>query len=88
MIMKKIKVFFKILLVILCLVIVGVIGYEIMIQFDGFLDKSNSMTQEEVIALLDKGKEYPNYYASPRYTYLNRSNEDITEVYIRDNVKK
>ena len=58
------------------------------IQFDGFLDKSNPMPREEVVALLEKGKEYPNYYYSPRDTFLNKANENITEVYIKDNVKK
>lgn len=83
--MKKIS---KILLIIICLLVIAFIIYIVAINFDGFLDKSNPMTKEEVIVLLDKGKEYKNYYSSPQYAYLNRSNEDITEVYVKDNIKK
>lgn len=83
--MKKIS---KILLIIICLLVIAFIIYMVAINFDGFLNKSNPMTKEEVIALLDKGKEYQNYYYSSQYTYLNRSNEDITEVYVKDNIKK
>ncbi len=84
----KMRKFLKILLIIICLLVIVFIIYIVVIKFDGFLDKSNPMTKEEVIALLDKGKEYPNYYSSPKYTYLNRSNDDVTEVYVKDNIKK
>lgn len=85
---EKTKKALKIVFIIIGLLIVAMIMYMGVLYFDGFLDKSNPMTKEEVIALLNKGKEYQNYYFSPQYTYLNRSSEDITEIYVKDNVKK
>lgn len=59
------------------------------IHFNGFLKKDNVMTREEVMALLKKGEEYPNYYYSPEdYIFFRNLNENKTEYYIKDGVVK
>lgn len=85
---NTIKKVLKVVLIILSLLILALIIYMGALHFDGFLDKSNPMTKEEVISLLEKGKEYPNYYYSPREKIGNSTDKDITEIYIKDNVKK
>ena len=77
--MKKVLI---VLLVIIILVLGVVIARELIINYDGKVDKSNPMTREEVIALLQKGKEYNNYY----YCSNIEDNEMKTEHYIKDNV--
>ena len=57
---EKTKKALKIVFIIIGLLIVAMIMYMGVLYFDGFLDKSNPMTKEEVIALLNKGKEYQN----------------------------
>ena len=87
--MEKKKRILKVLLIILACLLALIIVYEIVIQFDEFLNKNNIMSREEVIGLLEKGKEYPNYYYSSQTKILgNKLNEtNITEYYIKDNVK-
>ncbi len=83
--MKKIV---KIILMIVCLLVLAIGVYMIALHFDGFLDRSSPMTREEVVTLLEKGKEYPNYYYSPREEGWNSVDENVTEIYVKDNVKK
>ena len=84
--MKKVL---KVLGIILAILIVLVAIYYVVIHFDGFLNKDNEMTREEVIELLEKGKEYPNYYYSSESTWLFGKIDEIkTESYIKDNIVK
>ncbi len=68
----------------------SIYAYDIStIHFNGFLKKDNVMTREEVVALLKKGEEYPNYYYSPEdYIFFRNLNENKTEYYIKDGVVK
>ena len=84
--MKKVL---KVLGIILAILIVLVAIYYVVIHFDGFLNKDNEMTREEVIELLEKGKEYPNYYYTSESSWLfGNLNESKTETYIKDNIVK
>lgn len=84
--MKKVL---KVLGIIIAILIVLVAIYYVVIHFDGFLNKDNPMTREEVVELLEKGKEYPNYYyASENRWIFGSLNESKTESYIKDNVEK
>ena len=88
---KNIKlVILKIILAILVLFLILVAGYEISIQWDLNLDKSNPMSKEQVIALLEKGKEYSNYYYSSesKVLFFDLNGESKTETYIKDNTVK
>ena len=92
----------KIVGIIFSIILVLLIIYYIVIHFHGFLDKSDEMTREEVISLLEKGKEYPNYYYSPKDVGISgwieekiipKLNKDVltestTERYIKDNIVK
>ncbi len=82
--MKKVL---KVLGIILAILIVLVAIYYVVIHFDGFLNKDNPMTREEVVELLEKGKEYPNYYYSSEDSWIFGDIDDgKTEIYIKDNV--
>lgn len=84
---KKVNILLKIILAILSLILIIVIAYEIVIQFDGFLNTDNQMSREEVIQLLEKGKQYPNYYYSPKNTgILGMFEKGKTEYYIKDGI--
>lgn len=75
----------SILIIVLCILVVIFaifIAREIIIQSDGSLNKSNPMAREEVIELLKKGKQYPNYYYSPEV----KGDTIKTEYYIKDNM--
>lgn len=86
--MSKKKIF-KVLGIILSIILVILILYLIVIHFNGFLNKDNSMTREETIKLLEKGKEYSNYYYSPKNKILFFNiEENKTEYYIKDNIIK
>ena len=77
----------KMILVVLACIIVALIIYEVGIQSDGFLDKSNPMTRSEVISLLEKGKEYPNYYYSSYTPFWDKvESSGRTEIYVKDNI--
>lgn len=84
--MKKVL---KVLGIIIAILIVTLIIYYAVIHFDGFLNKDNPMTRSEVIELLEKGKEYPNYYYASESSWIFGSlNETKTETYIKDNIVK
>lgn len=51
------------------LFIVTIIGYFIYLYSDGIVNKSNPMTREEVIALLEEGAKNTNYYRRPTDIY-------------------
>ena len=72
-----------VILSILAIIIIGLIVRETIIHNDGKIDKSNPMTREEIIALLDKGATYSNYYYCPS----NEGDNYKTEYYIKDNVQ-
>ena len=46
-----------------------IIGYFIYLYSPGIVDKSNPMTREEVIALLEEGAKNTNYYRVPTDIY-------------------
>lgn len=79
----NIKKILTITLIILTVILIGLIIREVIIHSDGKLDKSNPMTREEIITLLDKGATYNNYYYHPS----NSENETKTEYYIKDNIR-
>lgn len=86
---KNVKlIILKVILAILILFLIFVIGYEISIQWETNLDKSNPMTKDEVIALLEKGKEYSNYYYSSetKVLFFNIDNDIPTQTYVKDKV--
>lgn len=84
--MKKM---FKILGIMLCIMMLILVMYFIMIHFNGFLDKSNMMSRDEVITLLEKGKNYPNYYYSSHVQMMFYEYEqNKTEYFIKDGVVK
>jgi len=76
----------KMLLSVLILIIIFLIIYEVSIWYDGNLDSSNPMSREEVVRLLEKGKEYGNYYYYPE-TKGFFSDNNKTEYYIKDNIE-
>lgn len=84
----------KILLIVLSGILILMICYFNIIHFQGVLDKSEPMTREEVVSLLEKGKEYKNYYYSPENRgisgFIEKLNKDYskTEFYIKDNIVK
>lgn len=79
----NIKKVLTITLIILALILIGLTIREVTIHNDGKLDKSNPMTREEIIALLDKGATYNNYY----YHSSGPEDEIQTEYYIKDNIQ-
>lgn len=56
-------------LTIICLFVITITGYFIYLYSDGTVDKSNPMTREEVIALLEEGAKNTNYYRVPTNIY-------------------
>ena len=85
---KKSKKVLKMILIILACLLAAILIYEVGIYSDGHLDKSNPMTKEEVIALLEKGKEYPNYYYCSVQKILWDVDQNRTEYFIKDGVVK
>ena len=84
--MKKVL---KVLGIILAILIVLVAIYYVVIHFDGFLNKDNPMTREEVVELLEKGKEYPNYYYSSEDRWIfGYITGNKTESYKKGNIEK
>lgn len=85
-VLKRIVLFFVIILII-------VVIYFISIHFNGFLNQNNEMSREEIVELLEKGTEYPNYYYSSKDVGLlgwiiEKRDNNTTETYIKDNVIK
>ena len=73
-----------ILIVVLCIVVllIAIWGIrEYALWNDGDLQKDNSMSREEVLELLKKGEEYPNYHVS----FVGSNNEKY-DIYVKDNV--
>lgn len=85
---KKFKKGVKVILIVLACLVGMLLVYEVGIYSDGDLDTSNPMTRQKVIALLEKGKEYPNYYYSPVDEILGERENNKTEIYIKDNIEK
>lgn len=84
--MRKFLKIFGIAIFILLLILLVYMG---VIHFDGFLNKDNVMTREEVVALLEKGKEYPNYYYSSQDKWIfGEIDQNRTEYYIKDGIVK
>lgn len=73
-----------VLIVVLCIVVllIAIWGIrEYALWNDGNLQKDNSMSREEVLELLKKGEEYPNYHVS----FVGSNNEKY-DIYVKDNV--
>ena len=73
-----------VLIVVLCIVVllIAIWGIrEYVLWNDGKLQKDNPMSKEEVLELLKKGEEYPNYYIS-----FVDSNNAKYNIYVKDNV--
>lgn len=77
----------KIIGIVLIIIILAVVVYEIYIQYDGILDKSNPMSREEVIELLNKGNNYDNYLILWRTgAFIGNHKENIIqETYVKGN---
>lgn len=85
----KMKKILKIVGITILMLILIILIYFSTIHFNGFLKKDNVMTREEVVSLLKKGEEYPNYYySSEEYMFFIKLNEIKTEYYIKDGVIK
>ena len=75
-----------VLIVVLCIVVllIAIWGIrEYVLWNDGKLQKDNPMSREEVLELLKKGEEYPNYHVS----FVGSNNEKY-DIYVKDNVLK
>ena len=73
-----------VLIVVLCIVVllIAIWGIrEYVLWNDGKLQKDNPMSREEVLELLKKGEEYPNYHIS----FIGSNNEKY-DIYVKDNV--
>lgn len=73
-----------VLIVVLCIVVllIAIWGIrEYVLWNDGKLQKDNPMSKEEVLELLKKGEEYPNYHIS----FVGSNNEKY-DIYVKDNV--
>lgn len=73
-----------VLIVVLCIVVllIAILGIrEYVLWNDGKLQKDNPMSREEVLELLKKGEEYPNYHVS----FVGSNNEKY-DIYVKDNV--
>lgn len=85
----KMKKILRIVGITILMLILIILIYFSTIHFNGFLKKDNVMTREEVVSLLKKGEEYPNYYySSEEYMFFIKLNEIKTEYYIKDGVIK
>lgn len=79
--MKNKNILISIIIVIALIIIFFVIREFIIANEDGKLDKTNPMTREEIIALLEKGAQYDNYYFS-----IVDENEQKAEYYVKNNI--
>lgn len=73
-----------VLIVVLCIVVllIAIWGIrEYVLWNDGKLQKDNPMSKEEVLELLKKGEEYPNYHIS----FVDSANAKY-DIYVKDNV--
>lgn len=80
----------KIVAIIVIVIVILLITYFIIMHFNGFLNKNDVMNRAEVIELLEKGKEYPNYYysSSDKLIIFFTIDKNKTEYYIKDNIVK
>lgn len=80
----------KIVIIVLIVLALVLALYEICIQYDGKLDKSNPMSREEVIELLNKGASCNNYSILWKSGALigTRKETILQETYIKDNIIK
>lgn len=81
--LKGIKIFLYIIIII---IMIGI--YNILIQIEGGLDKNNPMSKRQVVQLLNKGKEYPNYYYSSETKIIDNFTNNKTEIYVKDGIEK
>lgn len=82
----NIKKILKFIIIILLLITFFLIIREICMRYDGKLDKSNPMSRDEVLKLVEKGNDCPNY----TLTYLANSKHKRPEqkIYRKDNLIK
>lgn len=80
--MKKSIKILLIVAIIIVLLLLSIFIREIVLSNEGNLDKSNPMTREEIISLLEKGADYNNYY----YRYDPSIDTLETEYYIKDGI--
>lgn len=80
--MKKSKRILLIVFIIFIILLVSVFVREFILCNEGNLDKSNPMTREEIISLLEKGNDYSNYY----YSYDSDLDTLKTEYYMKDGI--
>lgn len=76
---KKVTLIIVIFIVFILIAIWGIREY--VLWNDGDLQKDNSMSREEVLELLKKGEEYPNYYIS----FVDSDNVKY-DIYVKDDV--
>ncbi len=87
--MKKIvKKIIKMIIAILILLILAFLIYMMYLNYDGKLDKTNPMSREEVLALIEKGCKNQNFYAT--YTSNENPHEATNkiEMYFKDNIMR
>lgn len=85
--MKKKNLIVSILLVLIILII----GYWFAIHIEIGLNKETKMSNSEIVALLNKGKDYSNYYMCPQeINILGKAKSDniLEKDYTKDNVVK
>lgn len=82
----NIKKILKLTIIILLTIAFFLVIREICMRYDGKLDKSNSMSRDEVLKLVEKGNDYPNC----TLTYLANSKHKRPEqkLYRKDNLIK
>lgn len=80
----KFKKIIIIIITILFLFIVALLGYEIAIRIDRNLDKSNQISREEIIKLVEK--DYNNYVLTSKE--IGTITENSGKVFVKDNVIK
>ena len=78
---KNTKIIIGSIVGVIVLVLLIILIRENTLNADEKLDKSNPMTREEIISLLDKGAEYKNFYYAP-----DAEGGLKTEYYIKDNI--
>lgn len=82
---KKVKKILKAILIFLAVIIALITFYEIAIMYNGKVDKSDDMSKNDIVALLQKGSLYTNYHA---ISYKNGLfiNKQKDELYKKNNI--
>lgn len=82
----NIKKILKFIIAILILIAFFLTIREICLRYDGKLDKSNPMSREEILNLVEKGENCPNYIL----TYWNhgKGKKPVQKMYKKDNLIK